>query len=193
MGYPTNYTACLTTADKKDVVTMRNRRHTLLGNSWSLHVIIFLMQVLIIPHIAARRVNGNSAAYAVDPSAFEWGREHCPYIHDIMRRNLVVPAALPPDWAEQHAHEASSLAEQVQSRRHTSYHLDRAVIGGGPIAALPKGLPPDVHFHAGSEVESPLDVTAAVPDDMDFALRKVFELGAKADAWREAQLKSMVK
>ena len=100
---------------------------------------------------------------------------------------MPIPCSLPPDWAEQNAHSASSLAEQVQARKHTSYHLDKNMLSSGATASLPKGLPPDVHFLAGCEGASPLDVIPAVPDDQNFAVRKSLALGKHADAWRDKQ------
>ena len=192
MGFPSNYTAYLATDNKKDVETMRNRRHTLLGKAWSLHVTLFIATALISPNVAEGGATGNSATFNTAPEAFRWGRDNCPYVQDILARNGVIPGALPPDWVEQNAHAASSLAEQVQARRHTSYHLDRAMLTSGPTASLPKGLPPDVHFYAGSEVQSPLDVIPETPDDMGFAIRKTLALGKAADAWRRKQLNLLV-
>ena len=193
MGYPWDYTAHLSCIDKKDAAAMRLRRQTLLGNSWSMHVTLFLMQAVVAPHVSLDRATGNSAKYDLAPKAFAWGRANCPYILDMKGRNMVIPCVVPPDWAEQHAHTASSLAENVQSRKHTTFHLDKAMLSVGPTASLPRGLPPAVHFVAGSEAESPLETTPMVPDDMDFAQRKTMELGDGADAWRAKQLRAMVE
>jgi hypothetical protein len=170
---------------------MRHRRHTLLGNAWSLHVAYFIAQALIIPHAQAGKAPGDSLQYAIAPQDFDFGRKNCPYIQQLDSGDSPLPRSIPPDWVEQHAYQAASLAEQVQARKHTSYHLDRTILSTGPIASLPKGLPPDVHYRAGCAATSPLDIMPDVPDDLDYAIRKTLELGAKASQWRRKRLKEL--
>ena len=190
MGFPRDYTSRLSSSDKKDVRSMRNRRHTLLGNSWSLNVTVFIAENLVVPFVEVDKADGDSRQYHLARKLFDVGREQCPYLHDLSERMPVLPRSLPPDWVEMHAYESGSTAEQVQTRKHTTYHLDRGglfdgdSVRVGPQASLPKGLPPDVHFIAGCSAESPLDVVQEVPDDFRFALRKTIALGKAADAWR---------
>ena len=109
MGYPTDYTAFLVTEDKKDTRTMRHRRHTLLGKAWSLHVTYFIAQALIV-RFASATASGDSLSLSMSPGAFRWGRENCPYVQQLSLSSSCLPKSLPPDWVEQHAYAASSLA-----------------------------------------------------------------------------------
>ena len=101
----------------------------------------------------------------------------------------MAPAALPPDWNEMNAQRVSSLAEKVQSRMHTPFHLSQTKVPSGPVACLPKGIPPEIHFEAGRCVDSPMSALPPVAEDMDFAIRKTVALGSRADAWRKRQLR----
>ncbi len=80
----------------------------------------------------------------------------------------MAPAALPPDWNEMNAQRVSSLAEKVQSRMHTPFHLSQTKVPSGPVACLPKGIPPEIHFEAGRCVDSPMSALPPVTEDMDF-------------------------
>jgi hypothetical protein len=54
MGYPTDYTSVLKKVDGQSPQEMAYRRHTLLANSWSLHVVMFLIQSVILPQGLSR-------------------------------------------------------------------------------------------------------------------------------------------
>ena len=190
MGYPPDYTAVLKKSPGENHKAHAYRRQTLLGNAWSLHVTMFLAQALIIPHVKSQEMAGDSCLEHLDPEAFRWGRENCPYLHDLDERHIA-SQSLPPDWTEMNAHTSGNLAEGVQSRKHTPWHLAKGRQGHGPVASLPKGLPPSIHFKAGCMVDSPLDNLNDIPDDLEFAIRKTVALGAKADAWRRQQTKAL--
>ena len=190
MGYPADYTAAIKKKAGEGHTAHAYRRQTLLGNSWSLFVTVFIVQSIIVPHIKAEELVGDSCMEHLDPEAYKWGRENCPYLHDLDEREMN-SKALPPDWAEMHAHAASGLSERVQAKKHTPWHLKKGITGSGPIASLPKGLPPAVHFKAGCKAESPLDEQNDIPDDMNFAIMKTIALGSKADAWRRQQVKAL--
>ena len=191
MGYPQDYTAVLKKAAGEDHKAHAYRRQTLLGNSWSLHVTLFIVQSFIIPHVKSNELCGDSPFQDMDPQSFEWGRNHCPYLRDLQERDVPQSQSLPPDWSEMHANLAGGLAEKVQSRKHTPWHLGKNSSRYGPVSSLPKGLPPQVHFKAGCLADSPVDEELSIPDDLDFAIRTTISLGRKADAWRRGQLKAM--
>ena len=198
MGYPRDFTSKLLDLDKKNMQLMRNRRHTLLGNAWSLHVSVFLAENVVLPFLPAPIAAGDSRQFSLDVDAFSNAREQCPYVLDLRQRRSSIPGSLPPDWIERNAYTAGSLAEQVQARKHTTVHLDKNAavsqdgLKVGPIASLPKGLPPDVHFIAGCAAQSPLDAVQEVPDDFNFAMDKSLELGSAADAWRQVKFDLLV-
>ena len=191
MGYPVDYTAVLKKSQGDKHQEHAYRRQTLLGNSWSLHVTLFLVQVLIVPYVEAEVMTGDSTLAHIDEASFEWGRLNCPYLHDLEERGVPSSRSLPPDEYEMNAHSFGGLAEKIQSRKHTPWHLNRNTFGAGPVASLPKGLPAEVHFKAGSLADSPVDAPQQVPDDLDFAIRKTLTLGGKADAWRRHQLNAL--
>ena len=191
MGYPTDYTSVLKKAPGENHRAMAYRRQTLLGNSWSLHVTVFLVQALIIPHVKSEVLGGDSSFEHIDPVSFQWGRSHCPYLLDLDNRDVNPSQSLGPDWNEMNANLISGLAEKVQARKHTPWHLSKNACGHGPVASLPKGLPPQVHFKAGCLADSPIDTSPQVPDDLDFAIRKTVEIGSKADAWRRGRFNAL--
>ena len=82
MGYPPDYTAALKKTPGENHRAHAYRRQTLLGNSWSLHVTVFLVQALILPHVSSHDLTGDSCFEHIDAEAFKWGRENCPYLHD---------------------------------------------------------------------------------------------------------------
>ena len=192
MGYPPDYTAALKKTPGENHRAHAYRRQTLLGNSWSLHVTVFLVQALILPHVSSHDLTGDSCFEHIDAEAFKWGRENCPYLHDLEKRQLDTSQSLPPDWSEMNSYSSGSLADGVQLRKHTPWHLAKGTFGHGPVASLPKGLPPTVHFKAGSLADSPVDKESEVPDDLDFAIRKTIALGSKADAWRRQQTNALI-
>ena len=139
MGYPMDFTSKLTDPDKKDTVSMRNRRHTLLGNAWSLNVSIFLAEHIIVPFLPAQPSSGDSKQANLDSSVFAKARNLCPYVQLLRQRGSPIPGSLPPDWIERNAYTAGSLAEQVQARKHTTVHLDKnaLVSQGGNLKYTP--------------------------------------------------------
>ena len=78
MGYPVDYTAVLKKSQGDKHQEHAYRRQTLLGNSWSLHVTLFLVQVLIVPYVKAEEMTGDSTLAYIDEASFEWGRLNCP-------------------------------------------------------------------------------------------------------------------
>ena len=191
MGYPRDYTAVLKKSQDEKHLGMSYRRQTLLGNSWSIFVTIFIIKALVIPNIASGQRQLDSIFEDLEPEAFKWGSANCPYILDLQERSLDEGQPLPPDLSEMNAHTFGGLAEKVQARKHTPWHLRRAVTTGGIVASLPKGLPPDIHFHSGRLADSPADETPVIPDDLDFAVRTTIALGATANAWRQDQIKAL--
>ena len=125
MGYPVDYTAVFKKSHGDDHQAHAYRRQTLLGNSWSLHVTLFLVQVLIIPYVKAEVMTGDSTLAHIDEASFEWGRLNCPYLHDLEERGIPSSKSLPPDEYEMNAHSFGGLAEKIQSRKHTPWHLNR--------------------------------------------------------------------
>ena len=190
MGYPADYTAVLKKADNELADEYANRRHNLLGTSWSLFVTVFIASIFVLPNVAKAEPTF-SPFYMEDEEAFSWGLSNCPYIHDRASRDLQTDINLPPDWAEMNAHGVGGLAEKVQGRKHGPYHLRKPVAPLGPVSSLPKCLPPEVHFRAGCQASSPMEGDIHVPDDLDFAIRTTIGLGGKADAWRRNQMKML--
>jgi hypothetical protein len=191
MGYPSDYTAVIKKAEGEDHRAHAYRRHTVLGNSWSLHVACFIVKVLISPYVLPEGLQGYSGFEYIDEESFWWGISHCPYLQDLEDRKVPAASSLPPDWQEMHAHMSGGLSEKVQSRKHNPWHLSRNSFSFGPVSSLPKGLPPEVHFKAGCLAGSPSDAPCKVPDDMDFAIKKTIALGARADAWRRERIKAL--
>ena len=94
MGYPRDYTCAMPDYKSAPPREFALRRHTLLGNAWSLFVTTFIAQALILPSVQACKMNGDSAMYAVDPSSFDRGRASCPYNLDLAARMENVPETL---------------------------------------------------------------------------------------------------
>ena len=105
----------------------------------------------------------------------------CPYRLDLESRGCAASGTLPPDQAELYAQSSAFIVEQMQTRKTAGKH--------SPLVCVPSGLNPVDHFNAGLSCESPLDKSARVSDDLDFAVRKVCELGDKIDEWRESRFK----
>jgi hypothetical protein len=78
MGYPSDYTAVIKKAEGEDHRAHAYRRQTVLGNSWSLHVTLFIVKVLISPYVTPEELQGDSWFEYIDEESSRWGRSHCP-------------------------------------------------------------------------------------------------------------------
>ena len=191
MGYPRDYTAALKKTADKDQNVYAYRRHSLLGNSWSLFVTTFIVKNFVLPNVVTAVEVQDSPLHFLDEDAYNWGRANCPFLSDKLFMGNDNGGSLPPDIYEMNAHSVGGLAEKVQSRKHTPWHLKQAVALGGTVASLPKGLPQELHFEVGCLVDSPADADQSIPSDLDFAVRTSIEMGSKADAWRRNQFNAM--
>ena len=64
---------------------------------------------------------------------------------------------------------------------------------GAPVAAVPAGLEPEMHFEVGKTAKSPLSMEQPVPADLDWTIKKQVELRGEIDAWRERQFERLVQ
>ena len=92
---------------------------------------------------------------------------------------------LPPDAAELNAHSTNFLIEGEQSRRTAGKKA--------PVMAVPTGLSPEELYSAAIASPSPLSKETIVSDDLDFAIRKVCELGEGINKWREERFLELTR
>ena len=83
--------------------------------------------------------------------------EDCGFLTD---KELLNEGAIGPDTSELHANASSFLLDSLQSRKSAGR--------GAPVAAVPSGLEPDMHFQIGMTAKSPLSMEQAVPSDLDW-------------------------
>ena len=81
--------------------------------------------------------------------------------------------------AEQSSASLSYLAERLQHRKQAGI--------SAPLMAVPSSLGPVGHFEEGLVAPSPINVPPSFPQDLEFAVSKVLELGDNIDSWRESQ------
>ena len=86
-----------------------------------------------------------------------------------------------PDMHEQSAHKINFLLEQAQARKSAGL--------AAPVRAVPLGLDPIEHFHAGCVADSPLGAEPQISDDLDYAVRVIVREGANIDNWRKEQFR----
>ena len=74
-----------------------------------------------------------------------------------------------PDVYEQSAHTTNYLLEMAQARKSAGL--------AAPVRAVPLGLDPEEHFHAGCVADSPLSSEPQISDDLDYAVRVIVREG----------------
>ena len=182
MGFPTHFTAPLLQLDLHDYM-YEHRRRSLLGNSWNVFVVMFILQCLGIglssqatgqetaePFFSDECLQGSHAllqealfAAASDlVNVFPEPGDHVPFTQSLPRP---VPRLLGPDFAELWAAQSCGVVAGFQSRYHGF-----AVSKQKMIAA---GLCPKVHCVVASALSSPLDALPELPDDLRFACDQV--------------------
>ena len=106
---------------------------------------------------------------------------NAPYLSDRAARGFSNDAFLGPSWEDQWAHLAARGPAWTQGRQEAY----AAIVHRG---RLPRGLEPHIHALCAASLPSPFLDNAKVADDIDFALRKMVELGPGIADWRRQQL-----
>lgn len=186
MGFPTHFTAPMLQLRLQDF-EYEHRRRSLLGNSWCVFVIVFILQCMGIdsapastspveaqgffPTECLQDVHndlGRAMACTVQElqTLFPRPHEHVPFSQTLTEP---IPDLLGPDAAELWAAQSCSTVSGVQAR-HQGFAVTRQRM-------VPAGLPPNLHAVMASALESPLDSLPVLPDDLQFACNQVLSLG----------------
>jgi len=185
MGFPPHYTAPLLQLDLKDY-EFEHRRRSLLGNSWCVFVVVFILQCMGVSSTHRDVPNTSSPS----PSSFLPKDCSVTVPVDLLREfeaaatavqdrfpvpfaevpfSAQLPFPLPeflgPDNAELWAAQSYSTISGIQSRNH-GFAVSKQRL-------VPLGLPPDLHAVMASALVSPLDKAPPLPDDLKFACDQV--------------------
>ena len=157
-------------------------RQLYLARSPSAFVLHFFIDAIVAScvHVTPAPV---AEIYGVDDkawSAFQQARAQCAFLVD-WASHSPIPAFMPPDAAEHFAHSANYLVEGAQSRKSSGI--------AAPKRVVPVGLEPVAFFEQALLEPSPLQEEPNVSADLEFSVRKVCELGADIDKWRDQQWK----
>ena len=165
-GWPEGWTNPLTRAPHCNSFPrheVERKRKRLLGNAWHGSVALWWFSLLVLPVLTMEQslerdrrptfwpevLRENSCSSDQACRALEELRTSCPftevwwkYSHSSFAMDGDMPASLGPDWAEQNAMAASSLASGQQTRKQSFAFSKRKMI--------PDGLPPEDHFVLGT-------------------------------------------
>ncbi len=194
MGFPAHFTAPLLQLKLKDF-EYEHRRRSLLGNSWCVFVIVFILQCMGIDSaqapvspvetqnffpadcfqdIQAELCGAMISTMQDIKTAFPRPHEFVPFSQTLSEP---VPDLLGPDSAELWATQSCSTVSGVQAR-HQGFAVTRQRL-------IPAGLPPNLHAVMSSALQSPLDSLPVLPDDLQFACNQV--LCPDYPAWLKKQ------
>jgi hypothetical protein len=201
MGFPTHFTAPILQLSLRDF-EYEHRRRSLLGNSWSIFVVIFLLQCFGIAES-----NQHHTVQTIDDKQF-FSEEYTNELSAELRGNLeqavmevktmfpdpvlhvpfsqTLPSPLPtflgPDQAELWAAQSCSTMAGIQTRNH-GFAVSRSKM-------VPNGLPPITHSTLAAALKSPLDQLPALADDLRFACDQIMSPGYKE--WIIVQRKKLL-
>jgi len=176
--------------DKRTLDELTCIRADLLREAWPLAVSVTLFDLLDIAILAEMPVPRQpypllNCPYTADTrQALNDARAECPYMKDRASRGLDVAGPVPPDWADLWAHLAARGSAWAQGRQEAHEAIKHK-------GRLPRGMAPRDHALAAALLPAPYLSENNIADDMDFALRTVFQLGEGIGAWRRAQFEKL--